>query len=85
MQLNEWATFFAGSITAILGIGVMIRFLFRNFMSTVLRELSNDHGHSVKDKVTKIEELLLEHITWSQTQSNLLNRHLREHRERDNG
>lgn len=82
MQLNEWATFLAGSITAILGIGVMVRFLFRNFMDTVIRELSNNHGNSMKDKITKIEELLLEHLAWSQTQAKLLNDLIDDHRKK---
>lgn len=82
MQANEWVAFGGGIIGGVIGLAVIVGFLYRRIIhplnSLIHKELSPNGGTSIKDTVNRLERKVDSTIALQLDMDVELRRHMRD-------
>ena len=56
MTVQNWATLVLTILSILSIVGVGMRWILRKYISEILSELKPNHGSSIKDQVTRLED-----------------------------
>lgn len=56
MTVQNWATLVLTILSILSIVGVGMRWILRKYVSEILSELKPNHGSSIKDQVTRLED-----------------------------
>lgn len=80
MSANEWVAFGGGLIGAIIGLSIIVGFIYRRIIhplnNLITRELTPNGGSSIKDSISNMEKKLTENTQLTVTIHNELSAHI---------